>query len=295
MDHLRARLASSLSTGDVGILLRLASESHLNGLAAEFLHLLPNCRICVETSDHRVLSVHRNNFAVQYWEALLIDPEEKRISDCKLYSVTMEAAATYILETMNRDPRLLCPITFEDNTGLPPLRNMPSDVTSSIAHNLVEISPQLQLFYHAASLIGRSCVSMESCGDDAVLFLADDLVHHRDGQPGFRVKVNGKKMSKRVHKAIFLRFNAPYRRPEIESCSWKHVHFGSVEDHDFSVARNLGMQAVVISSKCAVCSIKERRMWKCASCKAAVYCSRYCQKLHWPLHKPTCTRITGHL
>ena len=289
VDQLRVRMAVNPSPGDVGILLAITNVPNLNGVTAECIRLLQNDRICVKTSDGQVLSVRRDSFTANCWEALLIDPNEKLISECKLYSVTKNAATAFCVEIMRIDPRMDISVFLPSNVaGLISSGNMPSSFMTAVARELVETSPQLQLYPHAAHLIGRSCVSMESCADDAVLIIADDLAYQGGGEPGFRLKANSARMPNRIYKGIFLHLNAPSCRPEIESCSWKHVRFGSVDDHDFSISRNIGMQAALILSQCEVCCRKHHKMWKCTNCKGVLYCSRRCQKLHWSLHKQNC-------
>ena len=43
------------------------------------------------------------------------------------------------------------------------------------------------------------------------------------------------------------------------------------------------------SSRCAKCgAIGE--MFRCSRCRKAMYCSKDCQRNHWKIHKPTCSK-----
>ena len=42
---------------------------------------------------------------------------------------------------------------------------------------------------------------------------------------------------------------------------------------------------------CAKCKKKGTSLPKCSGCGAVAYCNAQCQKAHWVLHKPDCTRI----
>lgn len=43
-----------------------------------------------------------------------------------------------------------------------------------------------------------------------------------------------------------------------------------------------------MSSRCTNCSVSTAGLQACARCKAACYCSKDCQKEHWPVHKAAC-------
>lgn len=45
---------------------------------------------------------------------------------------------------------------------------------------------------------------------------------------------------------------------------------------------------------CFVCGTVAPRMAKCAGCKMLYYCSKKCQKAHYPTHKNECTKPTSH-
>eukprot|EP01123_Difflugia_compressa_P004315 TRINITY_DN15701_c0_g1_i1.p1 TRINITY_DN15701_c0_g1~~TRINITY_DN15701_c0_g1_i1.p1 ORF type:complete len:197 (-),score=39.18 TRINITY_DN15701_c0_g1_i1:82-615(-) len=47
-------------------------------------------------------------------------------------------------------------------------------------------------------------------------------------------------------------------------------------------------QAIVVEQKCAVCGKTDKLLY-CKSCMKIVYCSRECQKKHWPTHKMDCS------
>lgn len=40
--------------------------------------------------------------------------------------------------------------------------------------------------------------------------------------------------------------------------------------------------------QCTQCQKRLEKLLKCAKCKSVWYCSKECQKKHWPKHKPTC-------
>mmetsp|Transcript_7354 Transcript_7354/g.6956 ORF Transcript_7354/g.6956 Transcript_7354/m.6956 type:complete len:114 (-) Transcript_7354:161-502(-) len=42
-----------------------------------------------------------------------------------------------------------------------------------------------------------------------------------------------------------------------------------------------------IDMSCFVCTKPAQK--KCARCKVLAYCSRHCQKMHWSIHKQSCT------
>lgn len=39
---------------------------------------------------------------------------------------------------------------------------------------------------------------------------------------------------------------------------------------------------------CCYCGTYQLKMSRCGQCKVATYCSRNCQRSHWPLHRSTC-------
>ena len=45
------------------------------------------------------------------------------------------------------------------------------------------------------------------------------------------------------------------------------------------------------SLPCRFCKASEIPTKKCAKCKSEVYCSKECQKDHWPFHKRFCNEI----
>ena len=49
---------------------------------------------------------------------------------------------------------------------------------------------------------------------------------------------------------------------------------------------------IVSSTKnfCSVCH--SPALYRCSSCKTAIYCSETCQKSHWKSHKPVCKSIS---
>lgn len=56
----------------------------------------------------------------------------------------------------------------------------------------------------------------------------------------------------------------------------------------FSEARTSESQPkTALLSKCSFCSVQTKPM-ACGRCKTANYCSKRCQKLHWPKHKQSC-------
>lgn len=43
---------------------------------------------------------------------------------------------------------------------------------------------------------------------------------------------------------------------------------------------------------CTVCgAVSSEKLSKCGGCRVVRYCSRKCQKRHWPVHKMKCDRI----
>ncbi|XP_022800337.1 N-lysine methyltransferase SMYD2-B-like [Stylophora pistillata] len=55
------------------------------------------------------------------------------------------------------------------------------------------------------------------------------------------------------------------------------------------------VEDVEVAVFCANCKSKQRFMKRCTACKQVIYCSKECQLLHWPNHKPSCLefRVTG--
>lgn len=48
-------------------------------------------------------------------------------------------------------------------------------------------------------------------------------------------------------------------------------------------------QRDIMTHTCAACGEKNPSK-KCGNCKGVGYCSRECQKAHWPIHKKTCKK-----
>jgi len=43
--------------------------------------------------------------------------------------------------------------------------------------------------------------------------------------------------------------------------------------------------------QCSFCGLQGVALFKCASCRAAQYCGKACQKTHWRVHKPSCSMV----
>jgi hypothetical protein len=43
--------------------------------------------------------------------------------------------------------------------------------------------------------------------------------------------------------------------------------------------------------RCAVCGIPLADVKQCGGCRKVAYCSRECQRKHWPQHKEECRRL----
>jgi hypothetical protein len=54
---------------------------------------------------------------------------------------------------------------------------------------------------------------------------------------------------------------------------------------------------VRVASQCAMCESEEEERRtstdKCAPCRTVYYCSKICQRKHWPVHKPDCLMAQG--
>jgi len=64
--------------------------------------------------------------------------------------------------------------------------------------------------------------------------------------------------------------------------------------HDLSTRRPQTRQCKD-APECGSCGIKEgptTKLWRCARCMGSRYCSKPCQRSHWPHHKPICTPPT---
>jgi hypothetical protein len=65
---------------------------------------------------------------------------------------------------------------------------------------------------------------------------------------------------------------------------------GTAPGHVDQASMKLPKQAGVV---CSYCGKGGAKLLKCSACKGAVYCSRDCQKRHWPKHKAACKAAVG--
>lgn len=49
-----------------------------------------------------------------------------------------------------------------------------------------------------------------------------------------------------------------------------------------------GQRGFAADSQCSTCG-EEKASRRCSRCKNEIYCGPDCQKVHWPIHKKTCT------
>ncbi len=54
--------------------------------------------------------------------------------------------------------------------------------------------------------------------------------------------------------------------------------------------RRLATVDDVLMPPCDGCGRQARHSRRCGGCRAARYCSRECQRAHWPLHRESCRR-----
>ncbi|KRZ24201.1 Ankyrin repeat and MYND domain-containing protein 2 [Trichinella pseudospiralis] len=60
--------------------------------------------------------------------------------------------------------------------------------------------------------------------------------------------------------------------------------------YDLLCGAILSERILTEESFCAACAVWDKQLLLCSSCKKEKYCSVRCQRLHWPIHKTTCTR-----
>jgi ankyrin repeat protein len=85
--------------------------------------------------------------------------------------------------------------------------------------------------------------------------------------------------------------------PHTLSLQGGHVHVAQFLEAAVR-SRSTGGEPVDTEGTCAACgssSPADAQFKKCSRCRAVRYCSKDCQRTHWPVHKATCTAPTDVL
>ena len=106
--------------------------------------------------------------------------------------------------------------------------------------------------------------------------------------------------SGRFSLAALLRLRAPLQflcfcygtvcRDEIEAELYQAAPEGAAAGSVEQASMKLPKQARVV---CSYCGKGGAKLSSCSACRGAVYCSRECQKGHWPKHKGACKAARG--
>ena len=216
------------------------------------------------------------------WQALLIDPISKQVTQSAVHFRSVQHTALFLQQSHTESFR-----RFADRMPV-----WPPPGWDEFWQMLMDQNQMMRLYPMAAQIMGRESVAIESCGDTAVLIVADD-VNVRGSVDGFRLTAYDCTMRNRVGRALLILPDQPNTLPVINRCVWKKVAPDSEGGWSVSlVTPSDGPPKVVVtdlSHSCSFCEVREERMRKCGRCKTARYCSEECQTSHWPSHQTQCT------